>query len=97
MLGRIAMRPYQLKPEPRKQDGWMKPGSAQEHRRSVRLKGYDYSSPGAYFITIRTHNKRNLFGEIVDGQMHRNRYGDVVQEEWFRSAAIRKSNWMRGS
>jgi REP element-mobilizing transposase RayT len=60
------------------------------HRRSIRLRGYDYSSPGAYFITICSHNKQFLFGNVADGQMHRNDYGEIVQEEWFRSARIRK-------
>jgi len=35
------------------------------HRRSIRLKEYDYSQPGAYFITICTHNRKQRFGEIV--------------------------------
>jgi REP element-mobilizing transposase RayT len=60
------------------------------HRQSIRLRGYDYSWPGAYFITICSDNKQFLFGDIAEGQMHRNRYGEIVQEEWFRSATIRK-------
>jgi len=60
------------------------------HRRSIRFRGYDYSSPGAYFITICSHNKRFLFGNVVDGKMHRNDYGEIVQEEWFRSTTLRK-------
>jgi len=35
------------------------------HRRSIRLKGYDYSQAGLYFITICTHNRKCLFGKIV--------------------------------
>ena len=35
------------------------------HRRSIRLKGYDYSRAGAYFVTICTHNRECLFGEIA--------------------------------
>jgi REP-associated tyrosine transposase len=63
----------------------------QKHRRrSIRLHGYDYSSPAAYFITICTDNRQVLFGEVVGGQMRRNSYGEIVQEEWFRSATIRK-------
>lgn len=38
---------------------------ANHHRRSIRLKGYDYSQAGAYFITVCTHNRLPLFGEIV--------------------------------
>jgi len=58
-------------------------------RRSVRLHDYDYSSPGAYYVTICTEGKSFLFGRVVDGQMHRNNYGDVAQEEWFRSGKLR--------
>ncbi len=60
------------------------------HRRSIRLKGYDYTQPGAYFITICTHDRACLFGEVVEGQMRLNDFGQVVKEEWFRSAEIRK-------
>lgn len=35
------------------------------HRRSIRLKGYDYAQAGLYFITICCHNRKCLFGEIV--------------------------------
>jgi putative transposase len=38
---------------------------AVHHRRSIRLPGYDYSTPGAYFVTICTHHREYLFGEIV--------------------------------
>jgi len=37
------------------------------HRRSIRLSGYDYAQPGAYFVTICTHDRACLFGEVVDG------------------------------
>jgi putative transposase len=39
------------------------------HRHSIRLRGYDYASSGAYFITICTHDRQHLFGDIVDGKM----------------------------
>jgi putative transposase len=48
------------------------------HRRSIRLKGYDYSSTGAYFITICTHQRECLFGEITDGEMRLNDLGQIV-------------------
>jgi len=44
--------------------------STKHHRRSIRLKGYDYASEGAYFITIVTQGRECLFGEIVGGEMH---------------------------
>ena len=52
------------------------------HRRSIRLPGYDYSQPGAYFITICTHDGEPLFGEVIDSIMHLNRFGHVVQACW---------------
>ena len=52
------------------------------HRRSIRLKGYDYSRPGAYFLTICTHNRDPMFGQIADGEMVLNRYGRIVLSDW---------------
>jgi len=49
------------------------------HRRSIRLKGYDYRQPGAYFITICTQDRVYLFGEVVDGKMRLNDAGQMVQ------------------
>lgn len=60
----------------------MKYNSNKHHRRSTRLKNYDYSTPGAYFITICTHQRECLFGEIVDGAMQLNRLGLVVAAHW---------------
>ncbi len=59
------------------------------HRRSIRLRGYDYTQPGAYFITLCTHQRAHLFGRVVDGVMVLNALGEIVREEWFRSADIR--------
>ena len=52
------------------------------HRKSIRLKDYDYSQAGAYFITICTHERQALFGQIVDGQMQLNSLGEIVQATW---------------
>jgi putative transposase len=52
------------------------------HRRSIRLKGYDYSQPGSYFVTICTEGKEHLFGQVVEGEMHRNELGDCVARCW---------------
>mgnify|MGYP003795549223 FL=1 len=57
-------------------------GQDRFHRRSIRMKGYDYSQPGAYFITICTHQNHALFGKIVDGEMQLNNLGRVVQFTW---------------
>lgn len=39
------------------------------NRRSIRLKGYDYSQAGAYFITIVAQDRMHLFGEVGKGEM----------------------------
>jgi putative transposase len=58
-------------------------------RRSIRLSGYDYTSPGAYFITIVTHRRRPLFGEIVRGEMRLNEWGRIARGEWSKTPNIR--------
>ena len=52
------------------------------HRRSIRLKGYDYSQAGAYFITICAQNREYLFGEITNGKMQLNNAGKMI-EKWY--------------
>jgi putative transposase len=52
------------------------------HRRSIRLRGYDYSRAGAYFITICTHDRRHIFGQIKKGEMILNEYGEIAYNEW---------------
>lgn len=52
------------------------------HRRSIRLPEYDYSCEGFYFVTICVHERRPLFGHIVDGIMHLNDAGRMVEEEY---------------
>jgi putative transposase len=60
------------------------------HRRSIRLPDHDYRSPGAYFITICTHQGKPLFGEVVDGDVVLNEYGQIAHEEWLASEDIRR-------
>ena len=52
------------------------------HRRSIRLRGYDYSQAGMYFVTICTHGRVPLFGEIVEGEMLPNAAGVAAQSCW---------------
>jgi putative transposase len=59
-------------------------------RRSLRLQGYDYAQNGAYFITICTHKKHNLFGEITSGEMQLNKPGIIVHEKWLKTATLRQ-------
>ena len=61
----------------------MKLDPQKHHRRSIRLKGYDYSQPGWYFITICTQNREMMFGDVVDGEMIMNSGGDITKKCWF--------------
>lgn len=58
------------------------------HRRSVRLEGYDYGQPGAYFITVVAQARQPLFGEIADGEMHLNAAGRMARDSWMPSRSI---------
>jgi len=53
-----------------------------QYRRSIRLHGYDYTQAGAYFVTICCQDREELFGEIVNGEMVLNEYGNMVQFTW---------------
>lgn len=52
------------------------------HRQSIRLREYDYSQAGSYFITICTHERQPLFGSIVNGVMALNAAGAEVETMW---------------
>lgn len=52
------------------------------NRHSIRLKDYDYSSNGAYFVTICTQNRETLFGDLVNGKMMLNDMGNIVNSVW---------------
>ena len=52
------------------------------HRKSIRLKNYDYSQAGLYFITICTEHCRCLFGTIQDGNMVLNDAGNMIAKQW---------------
>ena len=68
----------------------MTTNSEARHRRSIRLQDYDYALAGAYFITIVTKDRKCLFGDIADGEIRLNDCGQTVQDEWEKSAKIRK-------
>ena len=64
------------------------------HRRSIRLKGYDYSQAGLYFITLCCYDRKCLFGEVVatDGaptKMVLNNYGQIAYDEWIKTTEVR--------
>jgi len=61
----------------------------QQDRRSLRLPEYDYSGPGAYFLTLCLQDRECLFGDVVNADMYLNRLGRIAWEEWVRSAELR--------
>lgn len=52
------------------------------HRKSMRLKGFDYAQEGLYFLTICTHDRKMIFGEIQNGEMQLNAAGLIAQNCW---------------
>ena len=60
----------------------MKYDPEKHQRRSIRLRGYDYSQPGAYFITMCTQKRECMFGDVVDGHMELNEYGKIATQRW---------------
>lgn len=62
----------------------MKYNPSKCHRRSVRLKEYDYSQVGAYFITICTYGGKCLFGKVINGEMGLSKYGEIVNKFWHK-------------
>lgn len=54
------------------------------HRRSIRLKEYDYTSPGWYYVTICTHQQTCLFGDINNGRIVLSSIGKMAQEYWLQ-------------
>lgn len=67
----------------------MKFDPEKHHRQSIRLRNYDYSQPGCYFLTICTHKKQCWFGEIQNDRMCLNQIGKIVAEEWLNTPQIR--------
>ena len=67
------------------------------HRRSIRLPGYDYSQPGAYFVTLVAEDRLNRFGEISDGEVRLNLAGQCAVSLWQglpRHFAIALDEWV---
>ncbi len=59
------------------------------YRISYRHPRIDYTAPGSFFVTICCDNRRCLFGEVIDGTMRLNAFGEIVHNEWLRSKTIR--------
>jgi len=52
------------------------------HRRSIRLKGYDYTQAGAYFVTLVSRHRECIFGEVEEDQVHLNPIGIIIEASW---------------
>ena len=52
------------------------------NRRSIRLKGFDFSQKGTYFITLNCKDRKHFFGKISEGKMHLNNWGVVAHNCW---------------
>ena len=61
------------------------------HRRSIRLRQFDYTKAGAYFVTVCTYNHELLFGEIPCDAIRLNEFGEIVAEEWLRTVTVREN------
>ena len=59
------------------------------HRRSIRLRGYDYAQDGAYFVTLCTQGRACLFGRVSDRAVELTNIGRIVAEEWERTPVLR--------
>ena len=55
---------------------------ANHHRRSIRLKEYDYSAEGLYFVTLCSHEHQCIFGKIIDDNVILSKYGEIIEEVW---------------
>lgn len=54
----------------------------QHHRRSIRLRGFDYTQEGGYFITIMTQRGDHLFGTVVHGVVQLSEMGAIAHQCW---------------
>ena len=61
------------------------------HRRSIRLNGFDYTQPGAYFITIVTSQREEIFGGISNGEIRLDQFGEIVRTEWLKTVGVRSN------
>ena len=58
---------------------------------STRLKDWDYSRDGYYFVTICTQDKKCFFGDVIDEKVRLSAIGEIVADEWQKTAQIRQN------
>ncbi|WP_291049497.1 MULTISPECIES: transposase [unclassified Empedobacter] len=61
------------------------------HRKSIRLADYDYSQAGLYFVTLVCQDRAQLFGDIKDGIMYLNEFGQIAAGEWLHTQEVRNN------
>ena len=61
---------------------WVGLDQPQRNRKSIRLKDYDYSHPGSYFVTVLVRNRECLLGEVIKGEMKLSEMGKIVENVW---------------
>lgn len=64
-------------------------GKYKSHSR--RLRHWDYSTPGGYFVTICTHLRKPFFGTIEDDEMNLSPIGEIIDQEWEKTAILREA------
>jgi REP element-mobilizing transposase RayT len=67
----------------------MRNDSKKHDRHSIRIPGFDYGASGAFFITAVAYRRRHMFGRVSEGKVVLSDYGEVVKEEWQRTALLR--------
>ena len=60
-------------------------------RRSIRLKGYDYTQVGVYFVTVCSYGRLNLFGQASSEGVDLNEFGSLAEAEWLKTGAVRSN------
>ncbi|MGA9458841.1 MAG: hypothetical protein WBV16_03920, partial [Desulfobaccales bacterium] len=63
--------------------------TTKSRRKNIRLQGFDYAQEGAYFITLCTHNRFCLLGEVIDQEMRLNDWGRAIESEWLQISKLR--------
>jgi len=69
----------------------MEKGRIGNYRKSIRLKEYDYSQEGAYFVTICAWKWECFFGDVINGEMELNKYGRIIEGEWLQTGNLRSN------
>lgn len=67
------------------------PNDGKKWHKSLCLPTWDYRNSAYYFITIVTYNRELLLGTVNNDAVNLSSYGQIVEEEWLKSAVMRKN------